>query len=44
MQFLANHIYDQTNGDSFVACNTEFVTVHVLTLQFNFFATLFALF
>ena len=44
MQFLANYIYDQTNEDSFVACNVKFVTVHALTLQFNFYATLLALF
>ena len=44
MQFLANYIYDQTNEDSFVACNVKFVTVNALTLQFNFYATLLALF
>ena len=29
------------HGDSFITCSMEFTNVHILTLHFNFYATLF---
>ena len=44
--FVILHNYRRTLflANSFVACSVEFITVHTLTIQFNFYATLLALY